>query len=190
MVRYALTICIPWLAGESIETDLTELAMSYTPQKIEEFLNELGMQDYAESFLANEISGDTLMECDSDDEDLIDTLSGLGVQDALHCFKILAGFKKKLTEEAGCPPKYSTQKIQGRDPLADFLKKYKMPPKYQEHFIAKDFDWELLLYVDDSPKNVLVKALPKALEEIGITSGLHKTLFKKSFKSFIRENFS
>ena len=150
----------------------------------------MGMQEYADSFLENEISGDTLIECDSDDEDLIETLNGLGVEEALHRFKILAGFKKKLTEEAGFSPKYNVQKIQGKDPLAEFLKKFNLPPEYQEYFIEKDFDWELLLYVSDSPKNVLMKALPKALAEMGITTALHKTLFKKSFKSFMREHYA
>ena len=180
--------CLPWLAGESAEIELTELASTYTPERIEAFLHDIGMQEYAESFLEHEITGDTLIECEPD-ENVIETLKELGVEGVLHCFKILAGFKKKLLEEAGCSPQYNLQKIQGKDPLAEFLKKFKMPPTYQEYFIEKDFDWELMLYVGDNPKDVLLRALPKVLAEMGITSALHKTLFKKSFKSFMQEHY-
>ena len=145
------------------------------------------MQEYAESFFEHEITGDTLIECESDD--LIETLTELGVEGVLHCFKILAGFKKKLLEEAGCSPPYNLQKIQGKDPLAEFLNKFKMPAAYQECFIEKDFNWELMLYVGDNPKDVLLKALPTVLAEMGITSALHKTLFKKGFKSFMQEHY-
>ena len=144
------------------------------------------MEQYAERFTDYSITGDSLL----DPEELEETLRDLGVERALHQLKILVGFKRKLMEEAGATPAYDAEKIRGKDPLAEFLKKYDMPMSYQESFISEDIDWELLLYVMDDPlKETLQKVLHNALGEMDVTSGIHKRLFKRNFKAFVDKNY-
>lgn len=150
------------------------------------FLGDAGLEQYAEAFEENEISGDSLL----DEEELKEVLPELGVNKAVHSLKILAGFKRKLLLELHAPPPFNPDKIQGKDPLAEFLKKHNMPSEYEEAFIREDIDWELLLYVGDAPlKELLQETLQKALGEIGIKSGLHKRFFKKVFKTFVQEHY-
>jgi len=165
---------------------IEEQANEYTKHKVAEFLKDMGLKQYAESFTDNEITGDTLIEPDG----LKDILEGLGVTNPVHQLKILAGFKRKLMCDIGVPSATDPGKMRGKDPLSEFIKEYQMPPSYIENFISGDIDWELLLYVTDDPlKHILQDTLSNALEQIGITNGLHKHLFKKSFRPYIHKNF-
>ena len=153
---------------------------------VAEFLTDIGLERYAEAFIDMEITGDRLI----DPDELKDILEELGVTNPVHQLKILAGFKRKLMCDIGVPFPTDTEKMRGKDPLSEFLKRYKMPPSYAENFISGDIDWELLLYVADGPlRDILQDILSRALEQIGITNGLHKHLFKKNFRPYIHDNF-
>ena len=153
---------------------------------VAEFLKDIGLERYAESFIKNDITGDMLI----DPDELKDILRELGVTNPVHQLKILAGFKRKLMCNIGVPFLTDPEKMCGKDPLSEFLKRYEMPPHYAQQFISGDIDWGLLLYVADDPlKDILQDILSTALEQIGITNSLHKLLFKKTFRPYICDKF-
>jgi len=172
--------------GEELAACIEKQSNEYTKHKVAEFLKDMGLKQYAESFTDMDITGDTLINPDG----LKDILEELEVTNPVHQLKILAGFKRKLMCDIGVPSSTDPGKMRGKDPLSEFIKEHKMPPSYIENFISGDIDWELLLYVTDDPlKHILQDTLSKALEQIGVTNGLHKHLFKKSFSPYIHKNF-
>ena len=69
---------------------LTEQAKRYTPEDVAEFLQSVGLGQYAEKFVEDDIRGDMLIEVEeADDEMLIEA----GVQSPLHRIKIMVFFK-------------------------------------------------------------------------------------------------
>ena len=68
---------------------LTEQAKRYTPEDVAEFLQSVGLGQYAEKFVEDDIRGDMLIEVEeADDEMLIEA----GVQSPLHRIKIMVFF--------------------------------------------------------------------------------------------------
>ena len=71
---------------------LTEQAKKYAPEDVAKFLQSVGLGQYAEKFVENDIRGDMLIEVEeeADDEMLIE----VGVQSPLHQIKIMVFFKR------------------------------------------------------------------------------------------------
>ena len=62
----------------------------FSSEDIAEFLSEIELSQYAESFKAEEIGGEVLLEANED------VLAELGVVDSMHQTEIIQQFRKKL----------------------------------------------------------------------------------------------
>ena len=63
----------------------------FTPEQVAEFLNSIGLGQYAQLFLDQEVDGETMLEA-KDPE-----LMSVGVQSRLHQVKIITLFKRPDT---------------------------------------------------------------------------------------------
>ena len=69
---------------------MAQHAAVYTPELVAEFLRSVGLGQYTESFIENDISGEMLLEAEDDD------WTELGVNSHLHRVKISVLFKRLL----------------------------------------------------------------------------------------------
>ena len=69
---------------------MAQNATEYTPELVAEFLKSVGLEQYTESFIENDISGEMLLEAEDDD------WTELGVNSHLHRIKISVLFKRLL----------------------------------------------------------------------------------------------
>ena len=125
-------------------------AQTVSVQKVSDFLASLNMDEYISNFEKDEISGDVLIDLDSEG------LSELQVDSNLHKLKILVGFRRFLKDGI---VQFSSSK------LIKALTKAKIP-QYNDLLEKHGVDEGLLLYED----TVLVRSM---LKDIGIASKVH-----------------
>ena len=69
---------------------LAECAAKYTKEQVAEFLKTIGLAQYVDSFLENDVDGELMSEANDED------LDALGVQSQLHQIKIMVLFKRHV----------------------------------------------------------------------------------------------
>ena len=139
---------------------LAPKARTYTPEDVGDFLSSIRLDKYREAFITDGISGDVLLEADSE------FLTELGVSSPLDCVRIMTLFPRRLQ---GAEPRF---------PLSDvlmFLKENGFE-KYIKHFGENQIDGDMLLDAEQG----LMKAALKEIE-IGVVDRV-KILSK--FKTF------
>lgn len=144
------------------EADLPSLARKFTTDNVVDFLTKMELSQYAESSKENDISGDTLLEADSE------VLEELGVTSCLHQMKIMHLFRKELQ---GAATKYSNIH------LSKFLQEYKLE-KYTDTLKDHGIDGDMILEADGD-------LMKKVLKEIGITSKIDITKITSKYKTFV-----
>ena len=139
---------------------LAPKARTYTREDVGDFLSSIRLDKYKEAFISNGISGDVLLEADSE------FLTEIGVSSPLDCVRIMTLFPRRL------------QEAEPRFPLSDvltFLKENGFE-KYIKHFEENQIDGDMLLDAEQG----LMKAALKEIE-IGVVDRV-KILSK--FKTF------
>ena len=135
-------------------------ARIYSPEDVGDFLSSIRLDKYRKVFISNEVSGDILLEADSE------LLTELGVSSSLDCVRIMTLFPRRLQ---GAEPRF---------PLSDvltFLKENGFE-KYIKHFEENQIDGDMLL---DAEQGLMRAALKEI--EIGVKDRM-KILGK--FKTF------
>lgn len=131
-----------------------------TPGDVAAFLVKIGLPQYSETFIDEEISGDVLLE--------LDDLSELGVKSPLHQMKIMQLFSRKLQ---GIEAKYS------HEHLCQFLYQQEKLCKYIAILKEHGIDGDMILHVE---KNLM----KSVLEEIGVTV-LDRSKICTKYKTFV-----
>ena len=75
-----------WFAGS-----VAQGAAGFTPQQIAEFLEDIGLGQYSQSFLDQEMNGEMMLEVRDND------LADFGVKSRLHQAKIVALFQRLVS---------------------------------------------------------------------------------------------
>jgi hypothetical protein len=109
---------------------LAQQAAQYTPEQVAQFLKSIGLGQYSERFLENNVSGDMIIEME--DADLAEIGS---VESRLHQVKIITLFKTLIV--GGSPTSLSL------DDIADYLEKQQLDT-FVDTFRANCIDGELL----------------------------------------------
>lgn len=145
--------------------DLPSLARKFTVADVADFLAKIKMSQYVESFKNEEISGDTLLEGDPE------MFEELKVTSHLHQMKIAHLFRKELK---GSTTKYYNEH------LSQFLQECKLD-KHIPTLKENSIDGDMILEADSD-------LLKKVLEEIGITSSIHRNRIISKYKTFVSES--
>ena len=69
---------------------LAQRAAKYTKEQVAEFLKSIGLAQYVDSFLEDDVDGELMSEANDED------LDALGVQSQLHKIKIMVLFKRHV----------------------------------------------------------------------------------------------
>lgn len=143
---------------------MESLARRLSPDDVADFLTKIQLPQYAETFRSSEISGELLLEADSDD------LEELGVRSHLHKMKIMQLFRRELE---GSVARYS------QDHVTKFLHKYKLEkyvPALEEHGI----DGDMVLNVEE-------KLMKSVLREVGVASLVDNLKIRSKYKTFVSD---
>ena len=68
----------------------------FTPEQVAEFLQSIGLGQYAKSFIENDVNGEMMLEADDDS-----ALEEIGVESRLHRIKIMVLFKRQVFGSTG-----------------------------------------------------------------------------------------
>ena len=134
-------------------------AKSYDTENVKKFLLDIGLQQYVEAFEKEGVTGADVLNMP--DEALEEDLE---VKSPLHRLKIQILFKRRLLNT---DPKYPVQYV------VTFLKSVEKFSQYAKTFEENEIDSEMLL-----------KATPKVLEELGVTKILHRTQICTQFVKY------
>ena len=144
---------------------MPSLACDFTVDDVATFLEKIDLSQYIEKFKEADISGDVLLEGDSE------MFEELEVTSHLHQMKIAHLFRKELK---GRTTKYSNEH------LNQFLRECKLD-KHVTALRENGIDGDMILEVDkDLMKNVL--------HEIGIASSLDKNKIMSKYKTFVSKS--
>ncbi len=141
---------------------LPALAFRVSPDGVAEFLIKIELPQYAQTFKDSDISGDFLLEADSE------VLLALGVASPLHQMKIMQLFRRELR---GSRAKYS------RDHLGTFLQHYKLA-RYTPTLEENGIDGDMVLDVDK-------KLMESVLREVGVTSLVDMLKIRSKYQTFV-----
>ena len=136
-------------------------ARTYTPEDVGDFLSSIKLDKYREAFISNGVSGDVLLDADSE------FLTEIGVTSHLDCVRILTLFPRRLQD---AEPRFPVSEVQ------KFLRENGFE-KYNEHFEKNQIDGDMMLDTEQG----LMKSV---LKEIGIGVVDRVKLLSK-FKTFV-----
>ncbi len=142
--------------------DLQTLAGNFDADRVADVLDSMEFSNYAETFRNEDITGEVLLNADSE------MFSELGVKSALHQMKISQLFIRELH---GTTLKYS------RSHLNQFLRKNNL----EEHISTMEengIDGDMILEVEN-------ELMENVLKEVGITSTEDITTICSKYKSFV-----
>ncbi len=142
--------------------DLPAVASDKSADEVANFLDKIGLSEYAETFKDADISGEVLLDADSE------MLSELSVSSSLHQMRIMQLFNRELL---GATPTYS------RDHLNQFLQDNKLD-KYASKLEENGIDGDMIVNVDSKIMKVVFK-------EIGITSAVDIAKICSKYKKFV-----
>lgn len=145
-------------------SSLPLLARRITPDGVADFLTRIGLPQHAETFKASDISGELLLEADSE------ILLELGVSSPLDQMKIMQLFRRELQ---GSIARYS------RDHMSQFLQQYKLG-KYMPTLESHGIDGDMILEVEE-------KLMKSVLREVGVTSLVDILKIRSKYKTFVSD---
>ena len=145
-------------------SSLPSLARRITPDGVADFLTRIDLPQYAQTFKDSDISGELLLEADSE------ILLELGVSSPLHQMKIMQLFRRELQ---GSIATYS------RDHMGQFLQQYKLS-KYAPTLEGHGIDGDMILEVEE-------KLMKSVLREVGVTSLVDILKIRSKYKTFVSD---
>lgn len=153
-------------------------AAELSPEEVVEFMSSIGLEEYKEIFLENDMNGAMMLEANYDD------LAEIGIDSRLHQVKILTLFKRKYSRNE---PALSLSV----DDVAAFLKEQKLE-KFVKPFTVNGIDGSILEAILARKTQVIVEGMEDVTvadkilqEELGMKTRMQRLKVKANLEKYL-----